>query len=622
MSFPGPSVVSASSSRPLAAAEVDADDAVAGVSPQGSALAATVSTTGDGGPTLCGSCGDGASGEPSRANGSSAADEDMASCPICFGEFIGGKTVAEVGALTFQGKRVERSLYHVGCITMMLFHKGSIAASADGSWDQPQISWGLSPMTRTPVDGFSPMPSLEDADAWAKFVDWRGAGSVAAEDLSLAISAVLPFSEEGAESLVREICPDCTGGVLAKSVKDVLLPELRRRAKKLGIATGAEEREAAERARAADNEKAAERYAEILCDFLECCIDPAFGHHDAEAVLPALKALREVSPEGSAPRAAKVAIRWLQHRAAKGGESAAEQVRQAARALLQHAARRGDTALLSDLAPVLEDRNELVRLSAVQALQALHGSSRVTALLNERLLRDRAPKVRVAAAAALMQAAAPGDVAALDSLGLACGDADGAVKEKALLALSHVAEKGDKRAIGVITAQLQHSDFKVRRNATAALGKVAFRGDAEVLRLVYGMMKESDPDVRWGGVCALAHIAHVGDCRAIKALSEQAVQREFWLRSAVMNALGQLVLSTDYKGTKVVQDATKDSDMTVRRAAEAALERIKGNTPATEAAVASRSFWRCCSRRIDASSPHAGANAVTTEAGGRLSDAV
>merc|ERR1712176_920761 len=110
----------------------------------------------------------------------------MASCPICFGDLHSHRH--ELGALVHGGRRIEHSIYHAGCIAQMLACSRSVVKTGDGH----EASWGLSPVTRKPVDGFVRMPDLSDFGPWFEFVDWKGDGVVDVEELAVIIAALLP----------------------------------------------------------------------------------------------------------------------------------------------------------------------------------------------------------------------------------------------------------------------------------------------------------------------------------------------------------------------------------------------------------------------------------------------
>eukprot|EP00927_Polykrikos_kofoidii_P078745 TRINITY_DN75561_c0_g1_i1.p1 TRINITY_DN75561_c0_g1~~TRINITY_DN75561_c0_g1_i1.p1 ORF type:complete len:609 (+),score=94.61 TRINITY_DN75561_c0_g1_i1:57-1883(+) len=528
-----------------------------------------------------------------KGNGSEVSKEkdeegDRVSCPICCDELC--NNIMEVGALTYNGKRVEQSLYHGSCVTRMLFHRSSIDNSGRGNSvnqvpsGQLQIAWGLSPMTRKPVDGFKRMPRLDDVGAWVQFVNWRGRNGVSVEDLTTVVGAFFPIAESSAERLVREHFVVAKNDVMTlEELEGVVVPYLQ--AKVVDLQSNEQQQCAT-----ASTEKATERYLNILCEFLERSGRGTSDCREKQAdVAAALRALIDVARSGDA-RAAAIAVRRLL--------DGNEEIRAAALTLLTRLGYRNDERLLAELAEGLRDRDEGVRCAATEAFACLTepGCEHSVELLCSQL-RDSTIAVRLAAVRAIPKVALMGDTTAINSLVARSADSSVSVRENVVISLAQLGDKGDSRVINAIITLLRDKDFKVRRNATSALGRVARRGDATILELVYGMMKESDPDVRWGGVCALAHVARKGDQRAIKVLCGQAVERETWLRCTVLNTLGVLMLSDDVRGRKIVENATRDNDMSVRQAAQRALQKIEANHGRPHGSNGGFAPWRCgCGR--------------------------
>jgi hypothetical protein len=146
-------------------------------------------------------------------------------CPICLDELA--KNRQEVGALTFTGQRIEQELYHVGCVTMMLCHRGAInLKSINGP--EPQISWGLSPVTRKTVDGFMQMPQLANRTKWIDFVDWRSTGQITVEELLALVSATLQIDQAALELLETKCQDICVNGsITVQQLENDILPCLK-----------------------------------------------------------------------------------------------------------------------------------------------------------------------------------------------------------------------------------------------------------------------------------------------------------------------------------------------------------------------------------------------------------
>lgn len=157
----------------------------------------------------------------------------LATCPICLGDLVSNRQ--EVGALTFSGQRIEPELYHIGCVTMMLCHRGAIRSGANGVPEQVKISWGLSPVTRKPIDGFLRAPLLADRPAWVQFVDWRGQGQVPVSEIAAAIASVTPVDEASFMSFVHSHLEIGNQDVLsAEQIDSVIAPYLERTMKEEG----------------------------------------------------------------------------------------------------------------------------------------------------------------------------------------------------------------------------------------------------------------------------------------------------------------------------------------------------------------------------------------------------
>jgi hypothetical protein len=141
----------------------------------------------------------------------------------------------EVGALTFNGQRIEPDLYHIGCVTMMLCHRGAIKlGKSDGS--NAQIAWGASPVTRKPVDGFLRVPPLADTQKWMHFADWRGDGQLHVTELVATITSTLPVSEQVFLEFVRGNCKVQEADTISSDeLETIVLPHLEQLMREVGV---------------------------------------------------------------------------------------------------------------------------------------------------------------------------------------------------------------------------------------------------------------------------------------------------------------------------------------------------------------------------------------------------
>ncbi|CAE7947898.1 unnamed protein product [Symbiodinium sp. KB8] len=151
---------------------------------------------------------------------------EKVTCPICFEAL--SDYPDQVGALTFQCKRVEAALYHSSCV---------LNAGTGKLIFQAETGSSVSPLTRVRVDGFQLMPSLTKGKAWASFVNWEQ-GPLDVKKISCAVSALLPVDECDARRFVlmelglSEDHPDNTE-IKQKEVVDYLLPSMRRQLRRL-----------------------------------------------------------------------------------------------------------------------------------------------------------------------------------------------------------------------------------------------------------------------------------------------------------------------------------------------------------------------------------------------------
>ncbi|OLP95887.1 Eukaryotic translation initiation factor 3 subunit A [Symbiodinium microadriaticum] len=170
----------------------------------------------------------------------------------------------EVGALTYQGKRIERDLYHVGCFTLMLSHKGAFSGERlkDGCFDNLKIAWGQSPTTRQEVDGFVSMPSMSDQKALIAFLDWKGTGRLDVSELATVAAVQLPLHARAMENFIREnFQVDGDGNVTVEELEQKVLPYI------------GEHFESITNAKEEEKKKA----AKLRCDFLLMRLDSAVG---------------------------------------------------------------------------------------------------------------------------------------------------------------------------------------------------------------------------------------------------------------------------------------------------------------------------------------------------------
>eukprot|EP00435_Cladocopium_sp_Y103_P073693 s2_g44.t1 len=149
-------------------------------------------------------------------------------CPICFEAL--SDLPNQVGALTFEGRRVETALYHRDCVLNCKTHR-LVFESETGR--------AVSPLTRKQVDNFKVMPSLTESNEWAQFLDWNGSGELDVQKVCFAVVALLPVDDAYARKLVLQVLNlEESEGVLShrvsqQEVVDTLLPQIRRQLRRL-----------------------------------------------------------------------------------------------------------------------------------------------------------------------------------------------------------------------------------------------------------------------------------------------------------------------------------------------------------------------------------------------------
>jgi len=541
------------------------------------------------------------------------AEPATATCPICCGDLASNRE--EVGALTYHGRRIEPELYHLGCITMMLTHQGSIRAAGRGGAEARAvphggalgISWGVSPVTRKPVDNFMPLPQLDDRRRWVEFIDWRCDGRLDVTELATAIGAMLPVDERAMDAFLREnFNVDEDGVMSAAELEHIVLPYLEEHCEEVC------------QSRARVEKRRVRARADLL---LRCLEDhsarsrrvPALGGDEERGrgreVVAAAEAFGEVAEQGD-PRAINAVTSLLEDRdadvrlaasaliprvVARGDQQAFEVlcarlqhwcgcVRQCIVEAVGQVAYQGDQRAIDEVSFLLGDRDPAVRRTTVQVLSdiAEKGNQGAIQAVAYRL-EDVDAAVRCAVVQALAQIAEKGDLIAIGAI--LCGLADGsaAVRRASLAALAQIANRGDAQSFMAARSLLEDEDAAVQREAVVAVATIAQRGDRQVLEGVMARLGERDPGMRAGAVRALAHVAATRDRRAIKAVCLQLDDETPQVRRAALEVLGQIGDVSDRRVAQAVSARLQDSDLSVRRAAEQALavvrDRRAANTP-------------------------------------------
>jgi len=519
-------------------------------------------------------------------------DEDVsqAECPICCSEL--GSSPEEVGALTFQGKRVEKDLYHVGCFTLMLSHNGGFRGQrVAGHLENLQISWGTSPTTRQPVDGFTRMPPIHDRKGWVAFLDWKGSGKLDLEELATAAAVLLPLNPHALEVFMREnFQVDSDGNITVEELERRVLPYIE------------EHFDSIKEGKKEDQKTMSRLRSESLLQQIQSL------YHDSQQpgiILSLLESLQECIQVGDAlaigllselitMRDAKVrqmAARLLMQIAGEGDPQAFDaisprlqhhsgHVRQTALEILAKVALVGDRRAFDEASFLLNDRQPQVQVAAVRCLAdiCVTGDANVLDLLCSRL-KERDPSVRCAVLKAIDKLADVGSLPALKAVQHALGDREASVRVAALASLPGRGSKGDLAVIQLAAAKLEDASASVRRAAFHAVVGLAEGGSKEcfqtVLQHAKSRLSDSEPEVRSAAMHALAQSSEAGDKASIGLACSGLQDQSPSVRREALLALERLVLASDRHTTQAVAGRLQDADLSVRRAAEQVSEQLK-----------------------------------------------
>eukprot|EP00435_Cladocopium_sp_Y103_P073142 s2_g42.t1 len=148
-------------------------------------------------------------------------------CPICFEAL--SDLPNQVGALSFEGHRVETALYHRECVLNPVTRR-LIFESSTGR--------AVSPLTRQQVDNFKLMPSLTESEAWVDFVDWNCDGHLDIQEVCFTVAALLPVDDAYARKFVLRVMnlPEDSEEKHELDKQEVihtLLPQIRRQLRRL-----------------------------------------------------------------------------------------------------------------------------------------------------------------------------------------------------------------------------------------------------------------------------------------------------------------------------------------------------------------------------------------------------
>eukprot|EP00929_Paragymnodinium_shiwhaense_P102223 TRINITY_DN65418_c0_g1_i1.p1 TRINITY_DN65418_c0_g1~~TRINITY_DN65418_c0_g1_i1.p1 ORF type:complete len:763 (+),score=165.70 TRINITY_DN65418_c0_g1_i1:83-2371(+) len=424
--------------------------------------------------------------------------KDASACPICSVELHAKRE--ELGALTNGGKRMERTLYHSSCITLMLAHSGGMI-HRPGSRQGFEISWGLSPVTRQAVDGFCPMPSLADQQSWLRFVDWRGTGCVDVEDLAAVCAAILPIEESDSVTFVRKRFRVAESDSMSETELALhVFPYL--------------ERECPELCRGQRS------LLNVVTPFMQAAASLRLVNQE-----PSIYALRGASKYCSGVAQVllvqcllAIAERVVQSPSSYGGRVNPSSIATAVGLISPP----GETCVLRFFNFLLEVSEELREL-AVETLPHITAggtelsSSYAFALVAGRL-QHRSPDVRIAALSVLYNMRLPEKFRVMQVVLSQLGDKDSSVKVAALETLGKMVARGDQTVIKAVLQQLEtDQDMKFQVAAEELLATVA-KGDENSVSLLCSKLADGGTeDSRVQALRVLGLIAEAGDRRVLLA---------------------------------------------------------------------------------------------------------
>eukprot|EP00927_Polykrikos_kofoidii_P034789 TRINITY_DN29433_c0_g2_i1.p1 TRINITY_DN29433_c0_g2~~TRINITY_DN29433_c0_g2_i1.p1 ORF type:complete len:734 (-),score=116.68 TRINITY_DN29433_c0_g2_i1:48-2249(-) len=450
---------------------------------------------------------------------------DFALCPICCGSL--GKSQEAIGALTHKRKRIEPDLYHLRCVSQMLCHSGSGQVGSSGD-QQVHITWGTSPVTRLPVDGFLHMPPMQETERWVRFVDWREDGHVSVEGFAAAASALFPIGHHAIERFVRtKFQLEVGDSIESERLQAEVLPAV--------------DAHCNQQARGQDNifslcSNVHTVRVKDLCRSLDYSRDcKTVG--DSRFVAFASE-LGEIAEKGDMD-VVNAAVQLFEH--------PEESVRRNAVALLSRVAELADSRVFDVLSASLNHSGAEVREAAIHALEQIARSSEREALeLVAPRLKDDNACVRAAAIMATAQLGWCGNIEVIHSILPALKDVDAAVRQAVFQALAKIAPKGQSAVIDALVATIQSKDSAmVRRAAVVALGKVAEKGDRKSFHAVAELLGDKDAKVRRAAARTMAVLGAKEDPEALEAFLVAYKDKDSGVRKVVAESFPFLVEKGD-----------------------------------------------------------------------------
>ncbi len=186
-------------------------------------------------------------------------------------------------------------------------------------------------------------------------------------------------------------------------------------------------------------------------------------------------------------------------------------------------------SLAKPLIELLGNKEASIRAGAVYAIGAGNRTAESTQHIRP-LLRDREPRVRVAALSALQ---ALDDPAWLGSIGELCSDPDKGVRARALTAVDALGRKHQKseEVQRILMDSLARSSGAARAELVGAVGNL---GRADIWKEIVPYMNDGEPQVRAAAVLSLTNL---GVREAVpEILARFSAEGDRWPRAFLANA--------------------------------------------------------------------------------------
>mmetsp|Transcript_6870 Transcript_6870/g.12305 ORF Transcript_6870/g.12305 Transcript_6870/m.12305 type:complete len:589 (+) Transcript_6870:68-1834(+) len=494
-------------------------------------------------------------------------------CPICCQGL--GEHMEEIGALTYDGQRVEQALYHGGCISMMLLHQQKKRARKK-SLLQDVIEWGVSPVSRKAVNGFLRMPPPTEHRSWLHFFNWRGDGTFSVAELISIVTHLFPVDPTRVKLLLNRLPEKAVQGDITVSASDLeheLLPYLASlhmakeqitynlnphtsgwnnvympKPGKQAFGSVLSKFSTAIRCKALTHlaslraaSSTCSRIARLLlmhevCAFYmrnslqilwDCACEGNYSTIDS------IKLLVHIVTEGDST-AVIMSRRFLRHNVSE--------MREAAATILSRAAWQGDPCAVRALRASFKDDSPSVRRASVMSMGKIIKCPDINSLSKMLpLLLDGDSSVRDAVEKTMPSLAPKGDKRVVDVLLLLAQEREPALRRASLTAFGLLTDCGNQRAINSVMILLKDHVKHVRVKACKTLPKLAITGDKQAISAMLSCLHDAEAEVKVAALQALPSMARKGDARVVSDMIN--LLRELrGVCTATVDSRGQLPL--------------------------------------------------------------------------------